>query len=167
MCIFSAIWLALRLPRESIAALHGSRRVNTHDRFSSMNTALTANMLIWRTLSDMTDKPLKTIFPRNGGRVEARIDAGANEKAVVVPPHAPRVQEMNCGKEKNKGPFTLISSPKTKTHLLLRRSEYRVFFLSKTISFFLSFPIAIDRRRRSGRNCRSFFFYRSRPRLKR
>jgi hypothetical protein len=33
-----------------------------------------------------TDKPLETIFPRNGGRVEARIDAGANEKAVVVPP---------------------------------------------------------------------------------
>jgi hypothetical protein len=29
MCIFSAIWLALRLPREGIAALHGSSIVTT------------------------------------------------------------------------------------------------------------------------------------------
>jgi hypothetical protein len=104
------------------------------------------------------DKPLETIFPRNGGRVEARIDAGANEKAVVVPPHPPRVLEMNCGKKKNKGPCTLISSPKT--HLASQALRLPCFFFSfhKDLFFFWLFPISIDRRRRSGRNCRPFFF---------
>ena len=69
---------------------------------SSVNAALTANMLIWRTLSVRTDKPLETIFLRNGGRVEARIDAGANEKAVVVPPHPPRVQRNELWQKKQR-----------------------------------------------------------------